>query len=245
MTKKNNRNPVLLVHGLNDTGAVFSKMAPYLTNLGWYVYDLDLIPCNGDAKLDHLARQVAYYINHTFDPSQPIDIVGFSMGGIVSRYYIQRLGGINRVQRFITIASPHRGTFAAYASTRPGCIQMRPDSEFLLGLNQDVAMLENINFTSIWTPLDLMIVPANSSQLPVGKDVQVLTATHPLMLTDARSLQAVAIALTEPIAKESSNVEEVYNFSQPVVQLSNRGVARQVREIASWRLLDILDKKIF
>ena len=245
MTQKNNRNPVLLVHGLNDTGAVFSKMAPYLTKLGWYVYDLDLIPCNGDGKLDHLARQVAYYINDTFDASQPIDIVGFSMGGIVSRYYVQRLGGINRVQRFITIASPHRGTFAAYASTRPGCLQMRPESEFLLDLNQDVTMLQKLNFTSIWTPLDLMIVPANSSQLPVGKDVQVLAATHPLMLTDPRSLQAVAHALTEPIGNEKSDVVEVSNFSQQVLKLANGQVGKEQIEIASRRLFDILGKKIF
>ncbi|GET44441.1 esterase/lipase family protein [Microseira wollei] len=243
MTQKNNRNPVLLVHGLNDTGAVFGKMAPYLTNLGWYVYDLDLIPCNGDAKLDHLARQVAYYINNTFEAEQPIDIVGFSMGGIVSRYYIQRLGGINRVQRFITIASPHRGTFAAYASTRPGCVQMRPDSEFLLDLNRDVTMLKKLNFTSIWTPLDLMIVPANSSQLPVGKDVQVLAATHPLMLTDNRSLQTVAMALTEPIVREREHTDgEGSNSQQQVLKLPHGG---QAREIASWRLFDLLGKKIW
>ena len=243
MTEKHNRNPVLLVHGLNDTGAVFCKMAPYLTHLGWYVYDLDLIPCNGDAKLDHLAGQVSYYINNKFHPEQPIDIVGFSMGGIVSRYYIQRLGGINRVQRFITIASPHRGTFAAYASTRPGCIQMRPESEFLLDLNRDLTMLEKLNFTSIWTPLDLMIVPANSSQLPVGKDVQVLAATHPLMLTDNRSLQAVAMALTEPIVREREQINgEEYNSQPHVLKLPHGG---QTREIASWRLLDLLGKKIW
>lgn len=174
-------------------------MAPYLTMLGWRVYDLDLIPCNGNARLDHLALQVADYISNTFPAEQPLDIVGFSMGGIVSRYYVQRLGGINRVQRFITIASPHRGTLVAYGSTRPGCIQMRPDSEFLWDLNRDVHMLEKINFTSIWTPFDLMIVPANSSQLPVGQDVQVWTATHPWMLTDQPSLQAVAAALAEPV----------------------------------------------
>lgn len=242
MTQKNNRNPVLLVHGLNDTGAVFCKMAPYLTNLGFCVYDLDLIPCNGDAKLDHLARQVAYYINNTFDAEQPIDIVGFSMGGIVSRYYIQRLGGINRVQRFITIASPHRGTFAAYSSTRPGCLQMRPESEFLQDLNRDVTMLENLNFTSIWTPLDLMIVPANSSQLPVGKDVQVWAATHPLMLTDNRSLQAVVMALTEPILTERQEEEKLESNTLPeLIKLPNE---RQRKEIASWRLFDLLGKKI-
>lgn len=238
MTQKNNRNPVLLVHGLNDTGAVFCKMAPYLANLGWQIHDIDLIPCNGEAALDYLALQLADYINRTFDADQPIDIVGFSMGGIVSRYYVQRLGGINRVQRFITIASPHRGTLTAYGSLRPGCLQMRPDSEFLQDLNRDVAMLEKLNFTSIWTPLDLMIVPAYSSQLPVGKDVIILAATHPWMLTDGASLQAVAEALTEPIRQhrepeEITKIELSANLTEEAFQLLSKGVEAISQKINS------------
>ena len=198
MNSVDRRNPVLLVHGINDTGAIFEKMAPYLTQLGWSVYDLDLIPSNGDLGLEQLGQQVANYVATKFPPEQPFDLVGFSMGGIVSRYYIQRLGGINRVQRFITLASPHNGTWMAYLSERPGCIQMRPDSTFLHQLNQDAVMLEQLNFTSIWTPFDLMIVPANSSQMPVGQDVQVPALTHSWMLTDVRSLEAVAAALCAP-----------------------------------------------
>jgi triacylglycerol lipase len=193
------RNPVLLVHGIHDTGKVFARMVPYLIQQGFTVYDLDLIPNNGDLSLDELAQQVADYINKTFPEEQPIDLVGFSMGGIVSRYYVQRLGGINRVQRFITISSPHYGTVVAYASRRPGAMQMRPNSLFLKDLNSDVAMLKQLNFTSIWTPYDLMIVPANSSQLPVGNQVIVPVMAHPLMLTDSRSLASVAEALTAPL----------------------------------------------
>jgi triacylglycerol lipase len=192
-------NPVLLVHGISDTEAVFYKMRNYLTQKGKSVYALNLVPNNGDVGLDVLAQQVANYIDTTFDPEQPIDIVGFSMGGIVSRYYVQRLGGIERVQRFITISSPHNGTIVAYGSWRPGCLQMRPNSEFLNDLNSDAVMLKQLNFTSIWTPYDLMIVPARSSQLPIGTEVIIPAASHPWMLTDSRSLAAVAAALAEPI----------------------------------------------
>jgi triacylglycerol lipase len=201
MDSYNQRNPVLLVHGINDTGAIFEKMAPYLTQLGWSVYDLDLIPSNGAVGLDQLAQQVANYIAATFAPEQTFDIVAFSMGGIVSRYYVQRLGGIDRVQRFITLASPHHGTWIAYLSQLPGCLQMRPDSPFLQQMNQDATMLEQLNFTSIWTPFDLMIVPANSSQMQVGQDLQVPVLTHASMLTDSRSLKAVVAALSEPVKR--------------------------------------------
>ncbi len=193
------RNPVLLVHGIFDTGRVFGRMVPYLTQRGWTVYDLDLVPNNGYIGLDELAQQVVNYIDATFPPEQPLDLVGFSMGGIVSRYYVQRLGGINRVQRFITISSPHHGTWIAYLNQGRGSVHMRPDSALLQDLNQDAAILKQLNFTSIWTPYDLMIVPANSSQMPVGTEVIVPVMAHAWMLTDIRSLAAVAEALAEPI----------------------------------------------
>ena len=85
------QNPVLLVHGINDTGAVFNKMASYLREQGLSVHTVDLVPNNGAEVLDKLAQQVANYIATTFEAEQPFDLVGFSMGGLVSRYYIQRL----------------------------------------------------------------------------------------------------------------------------------------------------------
>lgn len=198
-TENQQRNPVLLIHGIDDTEAVFYKMRAYLVQRGWSVYSLDLLPNNGCVGLDELAKQVADYVTATFAPEQRLDLVGFSMGGIVSRYYVQRLGGINRVQRFITISSPHNGTVVAYGSWRPGCVQMRRDSLFLKDLNSDAVILGQLNFTSIWTPYDLMIVPANSSQMSVGSEVIVPVALHPWMLTDSRSLAVVTEILSEPI----------------------------------------------
>ncbi|MEH1924630.1 esterase/lipase family protein [Nostoc sp.] len=193
------RNPVLLIHGIDDTEAVFNKMRAYLIERGWSVYSLNLVPNNGDVGLDELAKQVVDYVTATFAPEQCLDLVGFSMGGIVSRYYIQRLGGLNRVQRFLTISSPHYGTVVAYGSRRPGCVQMRPDSIFLKDLNSDSVILGQLDFTSIWTPYDLMIVPANSSQMSLGREVIVPVALHPWMLTDSRSLAVVTATLAEPI----------------------------------------------
>ncbi|MBD1218341.1 MAG: triacylglycerol lipase [Aphanizomenon flos-aquae Clear-A1] len=193
------QNPVLLVHGINDTGAVFNKMAFYLRQQGLSVYTVDLIPNNGSEVLEKLAQQVANYVNDTFEVARPVDIVGFSMGGIVSRYYIQRLGGINKVQRFITISSPHKGTIIAYGTWLAGAVQMRPNSDFINDLNADFKMLKQLNFTSIWTPYDLMILPATSSRLGIGKEVTIPVILHPLMLTDTRTLTIVADALIEPV----------------------------------------------
>ncbi len=193
------RNPVLLVHGIFDTQRVFHKMAAYLEKKGWSVYCLDLVPNNGDVGLDKLAQQVADYISVSFAPKQTIDLVGFSMGGIVSRYYVQRLGGIQRVQRFVTISAPNHGTVIAYFPQNSGGIQMRPQSDFLQDLNRDVEILERLNYTSIWTPFDLMIVPAKSSQMPVGREEILPVGLHPWMLTDKRSLAVVAQELAAPV----------------------------------------------
>lgn len=189
---------MLLIHGITDTTVVFNRMSAYLSGLGWSVHSFNLIPNNGDCTLDKLAKQVSDYVAKTFDPKQPLDVIGFSMGGLVSRYYIQRLGGIERVQRFVSISAPNNGTLAAYLSWRPGCVQMRPDSEFLRDLNKDVAMLKRLNFTVIWTPFDVMIVPAKSSQLPVGKEVTLPVRLHSWMLADQRILKVVSAALSEP-----------------------------------------------
>lgn len=202
MDTQKSRNSVVLVHGLTDTNAIFRTMTAYLATHGWNVYSLDLIPSNGDRPLDYLAEQLAEFVETTLPDHQPFDLVGFSMGGVVSRYYIQRMGGIEQVERFITIASPHSGTATAYLSQRPGCVQMRPNSAFLNDLNQDVLMLNRLNFTSVWTPMDLMIVPATSSQLPVGKNIQVNVPLHSWMVRDSRGLEAVANALREPVKEK-------------------------------------------
>ncbi|MCY7368755.1 MAG: triacylglycerol lipase [Chamaesiphon sp.] len=199
VTSNSQRNPILLVHGLMDTSYKMQKISSHLDNLGWQVADIDLTPNNGDSKLEILAKQVADLIDRTFSPEQPIDLLGFSMGGLVSRYYLQRLGGIERVQRFISISVPNNGTIAGYFSQRPGCIQMQPNSEFIKDLNSDIDRLRLLNFTSIWTPFDLIILPPSSSQLGIGTDLSIPVLAHPLMVADERVLKAVTHALSQPV----------------------------------------------
>ena len=201
MKVTNRRNPVLLVHGIDDTGGIFWRMVLTLENLGWEVHTIDLMPSNGEAGLQPLAAQVAAYVEQTFEPGQAIDLVGFSMGGIVSRYYVQRLGGLQRVDRLVTLASPHNGTWTALLRPNLGASQMRVGSRFLNDLNRDADRLKQINFTSLWTPFDSMIIPPNSSEMPVGESRQVWVGGHVWMVTDAKSILAIAETLSEPLRK--------------------------------------------
>ncbi len=197
------RNPVLLVHGIFDTVAIFKQMSGYLRNHGWSVYSLNLVPNFGIVSLDELAHGLADYIAKTFTREQSIDLIGFSMGGIVTRYYLQRLGGIERVQRYISISAPNHGTVMAYSLPFTGVSQMCPNSELLRDLNRDGAeLLGKIDCTFMWTPFDLMIIPAGSSCMTVGKEVKLPVLLHQWMVNDERSLAAIATALAKPIQNQ-------------------------------------------
>jgi triacylglycerol lipase len=188
-------NPVVLVHGLTDTGTKMRYISDRLRAAGRKTYSIDLQPGTGEAPLELLAKQLEGFINRHLGETTILDLVGFSMGGLVTRYYMQRLGGIDRVEHYVTLSAPHRGTIAAYFTGKAGCVQMRPNSKFLRDLQSDVTMLAKVKFTSIWTAWDGIILPAHSSCLPVGKDVQIPVLAHPLMVVDYRSLDAVVQGL--------------------------------------------------
>ncbi|NES85859.1 MAG: lipase [Moorea sp. SIO2B7] len=199
------RNPVLLIHGIFRKKNVFKKMYAHLNSLGLEVHSFNLTPNNGKVGIDKLAVQISDYVETNLSHVQQIDLVGLSMGGLVSRYYLQRLGGINRVERFITISSPHNGTWMAYILPLTVCMQMRPGSAFLEDLNRDVEVLDKLHYTALWTPYDFIIVPGNSSQLGIGKEIKLPVFAHAMMVRDSRSLDAVAEALLVPIPQPKSN----------------------------------------
>lgn len=188
-------NPVVLVHGIWNTASIFSTLKAYLEREGWQVYALSMTPNNGDAPLELLAQQLANFINQHLGEQQPFDLVGFSMGGLISRYYVQRLGGLERVQRLVTVSAPHQGTALGLFSDRFGIQQMRPNSPFLRSLNQDIHQLKRLHFVSLWTPFDLLILPPWSSQVPVGQMQQLSVSAHNQMIRDPQGLRAISQAL--------------------------------------------------
>lgn len=186
------RAPVVLVHGFMYSGRKMEPLARFLRARGWEAHTLTMAPSWGQVGIEELARQLAAFLDRRFAPEQRISLVGFSMGGLTSRYYIQRMGGLGRVERFVTISTPHRGTILANLSTRPACVQMRPDSEFLRDLNSDIEMLRQVMFGSVWTPLDLMILPASSSRIAMAEERVRWVLAHPLMVLQPNVLRTVA-----------------------------------------------------
>ncbi|BAQ63651.1 lipase [Geminocystis sp. NIES-3709] len=176
-----------MVHGITDTGNVFNSMKSYFQDKGYTIYTIDLIPNFGTADLRDLAQQVKLYIDSKFNSEEKIILLGFSMGGLVTRYYLQRLNGLEKVDQYISISAPNNGTNLAYFVPLKGILQMRPYSKFLQDLNQDVKeTLGKIKCLTLWTPFDTMIIPAKSSLLNLGKEVRVPVLIHKWMLSDNR-----------------------------------------------------------
>jgi triacylglycerol lipase len=198
--------PVVLVHGIFNSVAIFNSMSHFLKEHGFRPLAPSLLPSSGSVGLDELALQVRAFVDEQLPSGEPFDLIGFSMGGLVSRYYIQRLGGIDRVRRFIAISSPHHGSYWAYLIGNPACRQMRPGSIFLEELNRDMKMLEKVKFVSLWTPVDLMIVPASSSRLDVGEEFTLPIALHPCMVMSRTSLELIAKLLKESSVPTSQPV---------------------------------------
>jgi triacylglycerol lipase len=86
---------------------------------------------------------------------------------------------------------------AARMVVQEAWLQMRPESDFISRLNSDLSALARVQFTSVWSPLDLTIVPANSSVLPVGQSRRVWSPAHGIMMYDPNVMRVVAGLLKE------------------------------------------------
>jgi triacylglycerol lipase len=187
--------PVVLIHGIDFDSRIFERMKPALATAGFDVHTLDLLPNDGRHGIDKLACQVRDYIDQHLPSSRPLSIVGFSMGGIVGRYYLQRLAQKSRIKTFISVSSPHRGTWLAYLRWNEGGRQMRPGSAFLRALDADATEHQATRWITIRTKLDLTIVPSHSSSLPWAENHARTVLLHPLMTYDREVIRLIAESL--------------------------------------------------
>jgi triacylglycerol lipase len=179
---------VVLVHGIFEQGKNFNMLKQRLTKRGFDCYVPKLDPSDGRGGLENLAAGLKRDIDAKFGPSAPISIVSFSMGGIVSRQYLQHLGGAARCESLITISSPHHGTKLAWLYPTRGAEQMRPGSPFLADLARSQDGLGKMPVASYRTPMDLVILPPTSSVWNRAENLEYPVILHPLMLHSNRVL---------------------------------------------------------
>lgn len=116
------RPPVLCVHGLNDKGTCFASFTSYLYGSGCYfpfqLYRSDYHPTSCmefSTNQSVVPRDLKKLFLNCYQQgiiASKADIVGHSMGGLLSRMYIQNTSqkGVNRL---ITLNTPHFGSQGA------------------------------------------------------------------------------------------------------------------------------------
>jgi triacylglycerol lipase len=181
--------PVLIVHGIWDTAAVMAPLVKGLAKRGIdRMHAIDL-PRSGRASIAELGAIVVREAQALAEREkvESIDLVGFSMGALVSRWYVQRGGGKSRVRRFVSISGPHHGTFNARLLPTPAGRDMRPSSDLLRDLAADVDPFGPVDVHCVYTPFDLMILPPVSSVLPGARSTRAFKVVlHGLMIYDRR-----------------------------------------------------------
>ncbi len=172
----------VLVHGIWQNNVIgLGNMRREFENRGVTCLVPSLKPCDGRDGLKPLAEQLKSEVDREFGPTRRFVLVGFSMGGLVGRSYLQDLGGAARCDALITIATPHHGTLMAGLYPGKGALEMRPGSAFLRRLESGERRLGNMPLVSYRTPFDMVIVPTESSVWEPAENVEIPCPAHPLM----------------------------------------------------------------
>lgn len=186
-------NPVVLLHGfaMNRTNWIW---------LGRRLAARGIGPLYGTSyfspqPVKRSAQQLKAFIERVLarEGAERVDIVAHSLGGVVARYYIERLDGAKRVQRLVTIGSPHRGTAVAhFGPLIPSAKESRADSPLFAEIGPVVAR-DGLAYTSIWSRADAIIEPAESASIaPAGEDRVFDDLGHLSLLLSPRVLDTVA-----------------------------------------------------
>ncbi|WP_097935822.1 MULTISPECIES: lipase family alpha/beta hydrolase [Streptomyces] len=156
--------PVVLLHGFIDNRSAFVVLRRALTRHGHrHLESLNYSPLTRDirAAADLLGLHVEEICART--GHSRVDVVGHSLGGLIARYYVQRLGGDRRVRTLVTLGTPHGGTAVAPgAGIHPIVRQMRGGSSVIEELRTPAPGCRT-RFVSFWSELDQVMVPAETA----------------------------------------------------------------------------------
>ncbi|MCL1139431.1 lipase family alpha/beta hydrolase [Shewanella pneumatophori] len=183
---------VVLVHGIFNTGHVMHLLQKRLQAAGHECFSPTIGPFDGRRGIEFAAANLSEQIDAFFGQDSNIVLIGFSMGGIVGRYYLQYLDGASRVSQFFSLAAPHHGSYLAYLPyPSKGIKQLRPRSELLQQLAGSESCLNEVKLYSYRTPIDLTIVPSTSSIWRVAENQSFIIVLHLSVIFSRRIAKAI------------------------------------------------------
>jgi triacylglycerol lipase len=175
------RHPILFVHGLSSSAASWNAMIDYLVGRGYDRSQLRAFSYDWTQSNAITAQQVGAEVDGLLQRTgaTKVDIIAHSMGGLSARWYLKFLGGTAKVDRFVSIGSPHHGAaLAALCSVFTSCGEMRPDSAFLSQLNAGDETPGDVRYTALWSTCDEALFSQTSAQLAGADNVNIGCIEH-------------------------------------------------------------------
>ncbi|MFE9404939.1 esterase/lipase family protein [Streptomyces sp. NPDC006530] len=188
------RTPVIFVHGFVGSASNWATAEGLFVADGYSAGDLFAYQYDWSQSNAASAAGLAAYVRQVLATTgaHQVDIVNHSMGGLVSDWYVKRLGGQPYVRHLASIAGANHGTTAAGAClVNLSCVEMYPGSTFLATLNSGDETPGDTQYATWYSPCDGVITPYTSTRLSGAVNNLVTCQTHVGFLTDIATLQSV------------------------------------------------------
>lgn len=102
---------LVFIHGAASYPQRFDWLAAKLAKAGWTAQRRFTYDCR-DEWIEDIARQLEEFIHSEAGDRETV-IIAHSMGGIIGRYYVEKLGGAKRTKALVLLGTPNRGTTSA------------------------------------------------------------------------------------------------------------------------------------
>jgi pimeloyl-ACP methyl ester carboxylesterase len=154
--------PVVLVHGYGGSRANWLPLEVELRRAGFVnVHTASFTPMA--RSLRDIAEALRTICQEAMEAagSDHLHLVGHSLGGVVVRLAVQRLGLAADVLTAVTVAAPHRGTPLASLGCSPIARALRPGSPMLVDLDR-CADGGDVQWVTYFSERDLIVGPASA-----------------------------------------------------------------------------------
>ena len=188
------RNPIILIHGLWNTSDIFSSITSKLDQIGIEYFAPTLKHEYGRTSIVELTNLLNDLILEKYGLEKELDILGFSMGGIIGRYWIKKFNGYKRTRKFITVGSPHNGTLASQLVPKypfTGISEMKINSFLLRELSKCDYLLRNVKCISFFTYWDLMVFPGWRAIMTSGEKISLKIYKHKNLVRNQKAIERI------------------------------------------------------
>ena len=191
--------PIVLMHGVFDNRSIFTLLRRGLRRRGFgTTYALNYSPLTDDirsvaVRLGDLVEEVCEETGH-----DQVHVVGHSMGGLIGRYLVQRLGGDERIHTLVTLGTPHQGTLPAHLVPHPVARQMRIGGDVVTELAEPAPGCQT-RMLAVWSDIDQLVFPQRNARIDHpdlrSRNVLVRGVGHLSLPVDGRVIHEIGSTL--------------------------------------------------